>query len=154
MGGFFRRVTLESLGLIINLGHGSDSCPIFTDTETILVIDLSGHHSVCICFCKCSKSGFLENFRQLLRVGWYPASVLHPKTAFTFNLLDTYHKISLQGKLNLYDFYNAIMQKTNNHGGLKVKVCGSLLAATLSNLFVHKSIDTTRCHGVYDNGAT
>ena len=30
--------------------------------------------------------------------------------------------MSLQGKLNLYDFYNAIMQKTDNHGGSKQKV--------------------------------
>jgi hypothetical protein len=50
--------------------------------------------------------------------------VLRPKTVFTFDLLDTYHKISLQGKLNLYDFYNAIMQKTDNHGSSKTKVSG------------------------------
>jgi len=90
----------------------------------MLVVDLSGHHTVRVRFCKCSKNGFVENFQQLLRVGWYPASVLRPKTAFTFDLLDTYHKLSLQGKLNLYDFYNAIAQKTDNHGGLKPKVCG------------------------------
>ena len=88
----------------------------------MLVVDLSGHHTVCVRFCRCSKNGFLESYRQLLRVGWYPASVLHPKTVFTFDLLDTYHKISLQGKLNLYDFYNAIMQKTDNHGTSKTKV--------------------------------
>ena len=93
----------------------------------MLVIDLSGHHTVCVRFCKCSKNGFLENYRQLLRVGWYPASVLRPQTVFTFDLLDTYHKILLQGKLNLYDFYNAITQKTDNHGSSKLKVSGSYL---------------------------
>jgi hypothetical protein len=41
-----------------------------------------------------------------------------------FDLLDTYHKISLQGKLNLYDFYNTIMQKMDNCGHLKAQVCG------------------------------
>ena len=75
-----------------------------------------------MCFCKCSQNGSPENYQQLLRVGLYPASLIRPQTAFTFDLLDTHQKISLQGKLNLYDFYNAIMQKTDNHGGSKLKV--------------------------------
>ena len=127
--GFFKRVTLKSLGLVINLGHSGDCCPSPTETRKILVIDLSGHHTVYVRFCKCSKNGFLENYRQLLRFDWYPASVLRPQTAFTFDLLDTYHKISLQGKLNLYDFYNAIIQKTDNHGSSKLTVGVSLLVA-------------------------
>ena len=84
---------------------------------------------VCVRYCRCSGGGLLESYRQLLRVSWYPASVLRPKTVFTFDLLDTYHKISLQGKLNLYDFYNAIMQKTDNYGSSKPKV-GCLFSVT------------------------
>lgn len=64
----------------------------------------------------------VERYRQLLRVGWYPASFQRPRTAFTFNVLDTYHKIALQGKLNLYDFYSSILQKTDNCGRKKVIV--------------------------------
>ena len=50
---------------------------------------------------------------------WYPASFNRPKTAFTFDILETYHKVTLQGKLNLYDFYHAIMHKTDNQGRSK-----------------------------------
>ena len=50
---------------------------------------------------------------------WYPASFNRPRTVFTFDLLETYHKVTLQGKLNLYDFYLAIMQKTDNQGRSK-----------------------------------
>ena len=50
---------------------------------------------------------------------WYPASFNRPGTAFTFDLLETYHKVTLQGKLNLYDFYHAIMHKTDNQGRSK-----------------------------------
>ena len=71
----------------------------------------------------CSHSSFLEPFRQLLRFRLYPASILRPKTAFTFDLLDTFHKLSMQAKLNLYDFYNVVMQKTDNSGRTKAKVC-------------------------------
>jgi len=65
---------------------------------------------------------WVENYRQLIRVGWYPASFQRPGTAFTFNILDTYHKLALQGKLNLYDFYLSIMQRTDNCGRKKVTV--------------------------------
>ena len=51
-----------------------------------------------------------------MRVGWYPASFHRPKTAFTFDILDSYQKLSLQGKLNLYDYYWFILQKTDNCG--------------------------------------
>ena len=106
----------------MNLGHSGNFCSTPAEPQRLLVVDLSGHHTVCVRFCKCSKNGFLKNFRQLLRVCWYPASVIRPRTVFTFDLLDTYHKISLQGKLNLYDFYSAIMQKTDNRGSSKPKV--------------------------------
>jgi hypothetical protein len=133
-GGFFESATLESLGHIINLGHYTDGCPISTETRLISVIDLSGYHLVRVRFCGCSERSFLEHFRQLLRVRWYPASTLRPKTVFTFDLLDTYHKISLQGKLNLYDFYNTVLQKTDNCGRSKLKVCLSVGSS---------------CHGAY-----
>jgi hypothetical protein len=89
-----------------------------------------------------------------MRYDWFPASVLRPKTVFTFDLMDTYHKISLQGKLNLYDFYNATMQKTDNYGGSKPMVSDLLPVAILCDSLVPKSIGTTRYHAVFDNGVT
>jgi hypothetical protein len=55
---------------------------------------------------------------------WYPASFNRPRTVFTFDLLETYHKVTLQGKLNLYDFYHAIMHKSDNQGRSKPLVSG------------------------------
>ena len=133
--------------MIVNLGHAGDCCPTPADPQRLLVVDLSGHHTISVRFCKCSKDGFLENFRQLLRVSWYPASTLRPQTVFTFDLLDTYHKVSLQGKLNLYDFYNAIMQKTDNCGGSKVKV-GEIPGTsilTLTHVRKHRYHEMSRC---------
>lgn len=49
-------------------------------------------------------------------MSWYPASFSRPQTAFSFDLFETYHKLTLRGKLNLYDFYLAIMQKSDNQG--------------------------------------
>ena len=58
---------------------------------------------------------------------WYPASFSRPRTVFSFDLLETYHKLTLQGKINLYDFYLAIMQKSDNQGRSKMTVSGQLL---------------------------
>lgn len=123
-GNFFENSTLESLGLVVNIAHSPGICPVCPNTQRIFVVDLSGYHFVRVWFCACSHTSFLEPFRQLLRIRWYPASTRRPKTVFTFDLLDLYHKISMQGKLNLYDFYTAIMQRTDNRGHAKVKVRG------------------------------
>jgi CxC2 like cysteine cluster associated with KDZ transposases len=61
---------------------------------------------------------------------WYPASFDRPMTAFTFDLLDTYHKITLQGKHNLYDFYASIIQKSDNCGRKKVVVSQPVLVSS------------------------
>lgn len=122
-GGFFERATLNDLGYQFFLGHEHTSCPSSDSTQTILVINGNGVHYINVQFCGCTESPqWVEKYRQLLRVGWYPASFQRPKTAFTFDVLDSYHKISLQGKLNLYDFYTSILQKTNNCGQKKMTV--------------------------------
>jgi len=89
------------------------------------IIDINGWHTLQVAFCNCGASNVTyEHYRQLLRMRWYPTSFDRPKTAFTFDLLDTYHKVTLQGKLNLYDFYHTIMQKSDNQGCSKPLVSG------------------------------
>ena len=118
--GFFDRASLHSIGFICHLGHGGTACPANSQPHNILVIDINGWHKLRVGFCTCGANApWHERYRQLLRMRWYPASFNRPQTAFTFNLLETYHKVTLQGKLNLYDFYLAIMQKTDNQGRSK-----------------------------------
>ena len=115
--GFYQRTSLLELGLHFYIGHHHTPCPSAENFQRILVTSLNGAHYVNVQFCACqSAAGWVEYYRQLLRIGWYPASFDRPKTAFTFDLLNTYHKLTLQGKLNLYDFYLSIMQKTSRCG--------------------------------------
>lgn len=84
---------------------------------------MNGWHIVRVGFCACAASAPRDKrYQQLIRMHWYPASFSRPKTAFSFDLLETYHKVTLQGKLNLYDFYLAIMQKSDNQGRSKAMV--------------------------------
>ena len=94
----------------------------------------------------------MENYRQLLQMSWYPTSFDRPQTAFTFDLLDTYHKLTLQGKLNLYDFYSAIMQKADNCGQKKVIVSFAVTSDASSNQCAPFSTDITRSQDVFVSG--
>jgi hypothetical protein len=49
-----------------------------------------------------------------MRARWFPATFNRPKTAFTFDCLDTFHELTLQGKTPVYDFYHMILHKTDN----------------------------------------
>ena len=54
------------------------------------------------------------NWAQLLREQWFPATLSCPQTAFTFDSLETFHELMLQGKMNVYDYYNTLIQRFDN----------------------------------------
>lgn len=53
---------------------------------------------------------------QLMRAKWFPATIDRPRTAFTFDVLNHFHHLTLQGKTTPWDFYNAIVHETDNTG--------------------------------------
>ncbi|KAM6497206.1 hypothetical protein JOM56_007679 [Amanita muscaria] len=114
-GKFFDKVTLKSLGLRIQLGHGGApcSCPP-PGPRDFCVFDTSGIHHVSVDFCDCRTNGIVHTRTQLMRARWFPATLNWPKTVFTFDCLDTFHKLMLQGKTSLYDFYHTVLHKTDN----------------------------------------
>ena len=121
--GFYQRTSLTELGLCFYIGHQHTPCPSTKSPQQMLVVDMNSAHNLNLQFCACDEApDWVENYRQLLRMGWYPASFDRLKTVFTFDLLDTFHKVTLQGKLNLYDFYLSVMQKTDNCGQKKTIV--------------------------------
>lgn len=79
-----------------------------------MVFDMSGGHAVNIDYCGCNPERPKERYIQLLQMQWFPATTIRPTTVFTFDCLDTFHESTLQGKGNLYDFYNMLLRKTDN----------------------------------------
>lgn len=53
---------------------------------------------------------------QLLREGWFPATLSRPQTVFTFECLEFFHELTLQGKTSLYDFYHTLIRRSDNAG--------------------------------------
>ncbi|KAF8171335.1 hypothetical protein BJ912DRAFT_1025200 [Pholiota molesta] len=89
-GQFFRKETLQALGLRIQLGHGGESCPCpSSGPPNFMVFDMSGIHPISIDYCSCPIDNLPDRQTQLLRAGWFPATFSRPNTAFTFDCLNT-----------------------------------------------------------------
>ena len=96
-------------------------CPQpLAEVRLFTIVDLSGVHSINLCYCRCQ--GVPEHCIQLLHQGWFPALMKLPKTAFTFDFLNTFRLVNLHSKTALYDFWLAILHKTNNPGTRDTKV--------------------------------
>ncbi|KAH7924727.1 hypothetical protein BV22DRAFT_1129623 [Leucogyrophana mollusca] len=119
-GKFFIGVPLQDVGLIINLGHDGARCASPGEVvNDFIVVDISGVRRVSIKFCECL--GAAHQCIQLLHAHMLPATVHRPKTAFTFNVLRSFHLENLQGKISAYDYYTALVQKSDNTNMLAIK---------------------------------
>lgn len=111
---FFEKDSLQNLGLCYQLGHSSAQCSCPQPGPVNFIIsDLSGPHNVSINYCQCGEEP-LPFWTQLLCEGWFLAIHSHPQTVFTFDCLETFHELTLQGKANLYDYYNTLLQRSDN----------------------------------------
>ncbi|EIN06473.1 hypothetical protein PUNSTDRAFT_136333 [Punctularia strigosozonata HHB-11173 SS5] len=119
----FQPVTLQELGLEIQLGHpdGTNCSASIPAHKDFLVFDTTGYHYVTLMYCNCKVPHVRTAREQLLDIGLYPASVRQPRTAFTFRLLDNFHQLTLQGKITLHDFLLATICSTDI-AGLKDRV--------------------------------
>jgi hypothetical protein len=112
-------------GLRVQLGHHGQLCPHPQEISIPLtVIDVSGIHSVSYNLCGCPvESGRSLPAYQLLSVGWWPATIVRPQTVVTTNTCKLFHALTLQGKVNMYDFWNGLVRITDGAGLRRVAVC-------------------------------
>ena len=128
----FEQTSLYALGLHIQLGHFGSPCSIPEPAPNpFVIIHVNGIHYVHMYFCMCGRACSPDQVDQLLAFGWYPATVTHPKTCATFQLLHHCHLQTLQSKHSLVDFYTALEHETDNTGLIPLKVrsptCSSVL---------------------------
>ncbi|KAJ7803369.1 hypothetical protein B0H14DRAFT_3091988 [Mycena olivaceomarginata] len=122
-GTHFKRVTLKSMGLRIQLGHRiGDVCKApMAGHKNFTVIHNNAIHDVGVDFCGCRDEAFVGTRRQqLLRWSWYPATHKEPQSCTTFVGLETFHIMTLQGKVTTYDYYSGLEKLTDNTGLEKV----------------------------------
>jgi hypothetical protein len=111
-------------GLRVQLGHRDQLCPHPQDiNKPLTVIDVSGIHSVNYSLCGCfHDSDNAQPALQLLSVGWWPATTIRPQTVVTTNTCKLFHALTLQGKVNMYDFWNGLVRITDGAGLRRVAV--------------------------------
>ena len=95
-----------------------------------MVVHTNGLHRIRLQYCACDNllaAG--DGVQQLLRHELYPATTNSPSTCFTFRLLDTFQILTLQSKINAYDFYQSLEHLTDNAGlgSSHVRVTNDLL---------------------------
>ncbi|KDR81126.1 hypothetical protein GALMADRAFT_61075 [Galerina marginata CBS 339.88] len=114
-GSHFIKTTLKTLGLKVQLNHGSLFCPNPVPCHaSLLVLHTNGIHEVDIRYCGCDRA--IPQHLQLLRRRLYPASQITVKTCASFELLEHLHMLALTTKASTYDFYRALEKSTNNTG--------------------------------------
>jgi hypothetical protein len=87
------------------------------------VVHNNSIHDVAVDYCGCKDETVVGSRRQqLLRRSWYPATHKEPRTCTTFVGLETFHIMTLQGKVTTYDYYSGLEKLTDNTGLVKVKV--------------------------------
>lgn len=67
---------------------------------------------------------------QFMCAQWFPASTTRPRSATTFRTLKLFHALTMQGKVNSYDFYNGIRRLTSSSGTRETKVRQSTFLIT------------------------
>lgn len=124
---FFHKVTLQSLGLRVQLGHQMGTlCPFCTrGHKDFVVLHLNGIHVINLDFCGCP--GALPFRNQLLEMGWWPSTPLEPQSAATMDVLRSFHIWNLQGHIAPTDFYRGLEQITCGDGLVSLPVSFSLL---------------------------
>ncbi|KZP14615.1 hypothetical protein FIBSPDRAFT_979972 [Athelia psychrophila] len=126
-GHFFKPISLRDLGLRVQLGedHEPGSTCMFGKEiyKEFVVLHTNGIHHVSVDYCGCTPTVDIPKvpiWTQLIRVGWYPATTIDPQTCATFDLMKSFHLLSLQGKISHYHYYKALHYRTENSGILHV----------------------------------
>ncbi|EIM79073.1 uncharacterized protein STEHIDRAFT_69945, partial [Stereum hirsutum FP-91666 SS1] len=115
-GRTFARCSLRECGLCLQLGHDGDDCAHPHPQCTLTILDITGVHQINVQFCDCANVGSSRYYIQMMRAGWWPASLERPRTGFTFRLLQQFHALTLIAKTNAYDYYRSLMKITDGSG--------------------------------------
>ncbi|KAF8194573.1 hypothetical protein BJ912DRAFT_1030927 [Pholiota molesta] len=122
IGKFFTKISLASLGYRYQLGHAiGGTCPnpepAYAGKFTVL--DINGIHDVNLDFCGCVTQQL--HYLQILRFGWFPATVGIPRTAVTFRLLKFFQMLSFESKSTAFEFHQTLQRLSDNTGTVPIK---------------------------------
>lgn len=123
--GFFVRCDISCLrpeGYAIPFGHKGLPCPKYSPSCTDVlfhIVDTNGIHDTRVRFCECTLD---KRSTQLLKAGFFPATLTQTRMAFSFNLLKWFHRLHLESKVSAFDFIGGLRRTTDNAFAHRVTV--------------------------------
>ncbi len=113
-GHYFQKITLHGLGYVFYLGHNGYPCPnqLSTASRRMIIVDINGYHEVDIMFCYRHDQETNEA-KQLLHHLLFPATLVHPETAFTTEVLDQFDVHNCTSTKLAEAFCSALQKLTN-----------------------------------------
>ena len=94
-----------------DLPHDS-GLPTLEGGNVVVFVDVSGVHRLRVHCCQCPNSKTVD--RQFVDMGLLPASVVRPKTAFTFRVLDDFRVTNLECHTAGTSYWHKLERKTSN----------------------------------------
>ncbi|KAF8065986.1 hypothetical protein FPV67DRAFT_1692449 [Lyophyllum atratum] len=104
----------------VKVGHpAGERCinPLAAAEDGFVVVHTNGIHTIGLNYCNCLNHP-ARNI-QLLRSRFYPATTIFPKTAATFEVLETFQLLSFMSKASAFEFYQTLVRRTDNTGTTK-----------------------------------
>jgi hypothetical protein len=122
-GYYFEGVTLSALGITLPIRHPDGSrCPGKGIRSMLTVIHINGFHNIEVQYCTCLGSPPFS--AQLFLSQLFSASLTLPKTLFTFECLESFRLLTLEGKLSAYAYMQTLVRITTDEyvGAWNIKV--------------------------------
>ena len=73
-------------------------------------------HQVAASICGCDLSDEANEWRQYVRMGWYPASTAQPRTLGTFECLRHFRRLNVVANVNVRDYVTTLERLTDPMG--------------------------------------
>jgi len=130
-----------------------DGSGIMGSQDTLVIAHSNGVFHHCIQWCACLGSP--PHHIQIFRHGLFSASVIHPKTAFTFDVLDHFYMDAMECKMAGLSFFQKLRRFTNNAAPASVPVGLHHPSLSLvSSLMDHFRTATESCYVCPASGGT
>jgi hypothetical protein len=128
--------TPREAGITIYLGHGGHKCPSLSPMHlptSLFFGDITGFFSLPVHWCICPGQPYPEQWKQLVSMGYMPASWSSPKTAFTKCLLEWLHLLQMECHAALRQLYTFLERITDQDNIIDINVSFCLLLVHCSN---------------------
>ncbi|KAF8600559.1 hypothetical protein BDV93DRAFT_428031, partial [Ceratobasidium sp. AG-I] len=101
---------LSELGYVLRLGHNGSICSQNDNTSKVLIGDVNGFFPTKVQYC--THPDAPSKALQLLAVGLFPCSNVHPQSAFTIPFLDIYNVLLTHGRTLANKYYSVLERIT------------------------------------------